>query len=230
MMYVRIHWIIGFAVSLGLFGGRASASEVTGRLVIAPQLLTASQPRNCPERSCYWNEPNGVDALRAYRFRPSRYITVVLRSSRQAPKSQVMLLHGGGFLPGTMVVGKGASLIVSNSDGFQRSPYAKGLPALDFALLSPGESRTTSLDTQGHWALTDRMLPQAQGDLHVIGDLAAVATLDDDGTFRFSDVDAGRYTLSVYYRDGVRTSQDVTVPGKGQLKVDPITLSTAKPR
>jgi hypothetical protein len=207
----------------------ASAADVSGSLTIPTKLLVAPST-GCADRACYWNEQNGVYPSRPYRLSPARHITVVLTSQRQqTTESQTVLLHGGGFLPSTVVVANGATLNISNADGFHRAPIVTGLQGFNTTTLRSGDSVTAKLLATGHWVLGDKLIPHARGNLHVISNLAAVGEVNDSGTFRITDVEPGAYTLVVYYQQHILASQQIFVPSKGQLKVDPIALSEPKP-
>ncbi len=209
----------------------ASAGDVSGNLEVPPTLLTTKPPRGCAEHSCYWNEPNGVYPPRTYRSTIARHLSVVLTSQRsKAPFNQVLSLQGGGFLPGTLVAANGSTLTVSNADGFQRSPFAKGLKEFNFPEMRTGDSRAVKLLATGHWTLKDTLVPHADGYLHVVTNLVAIGTLGESGSFLFTDIEPGRYKLVVYYHEHMLTSQAIEVPSKGKLKLDPISLPTPKPR
>lgn len=138
------------------------------------------------------------------------------------------MLHGGGFLPATVVVANGTSLNISNADGFHRSPMITGLQGFNSSTMRSGDSVTVKLLATGHWGLTDKLVPHARGDLHVISNLAAVGEMFDNGTFQIQDVEPGRYNLVVYYHQHILATHTISVPSKGQLKLEPITLSEPK--
>lgn len=201
----------------------AWAGDVRGTL-----RLQAGYGAPAPEanaRSHYWEEWNGFIEPTPHRFDAGRELAVVLTGPGEPAADQPnFALANGALSPATLVVRAGATLRIENSDPVAHQLYAEGSEELAPTPTSAGLVRQQVLSGAGAWPLRDQLHPHVTGHLHVLTDLIARAEVQGDGTFRFRNVPAGTYTLTVFHREHALHSAEVTVPEDRELVVDPIAI------
>src|SRR5690606_19563026 len=119
----------------------------------------------------------------------------------------------------------GSTLRIENTDPCVHQLFAEDHSELNGREISPGRTRQLEVTAAGAWPLGDEIYEHVSGHLHVVDDLVARATVQPDGTFRFSDVPPGTYTLKVFHlAEVVREVSGVVVAETRELTVDPIQL------
>ena len=200
---------------------------VLGSLREAPSKLK-------PPRAAYnWEIDNGVKELAPVRVGAQRELAVVLvgapvgANAGKAGETLEVAVTGGALLPSTIVLRTGSTLRIRNDDEIGHELFAPGLDGFSAEATSPGGSRSVHLTKVGNWPLLDRLAAHARAHLHVLADLVATAKLESNGSFSFSDVPAGKYTLKVFRGGSELTSKDIEVTDK-PITLDPLTFGNDK--
>jgi len=216
--------LLGIAV-----GTTAAAVPIRGSVQLPRDFAPPSEARENGPAGFYWEEWNGVLDLRPPRLDVEREIAVVLTGEGDSPGSDFQL-SGGALRPSTMVARSGDMLRIANTDPCAHELFADGIEGLAVLQTAPGNARTLALTQVGHWLIQDRLYPHVKGYLHVIADLVARGTVQQDGRYAFSDVAPGGYTLKVFYRDRMVHSQRVEVEEGRELTIEPVALDLTTPR
>lgn len=215
------------AVAVYSLTSPARAGDVRGQLVLG-SVREVAPPK--PPRAAYnWELENGVKELQPTRVSAQRELAVVLVGGAEAKPSEPVdvSVSGGALMPSTLVLHTGTTLRIRNDDEIGHELYAPGLDGFSAEATSPGAMRSIHLTKAGNWPLLDRLAAHARAHLHVLGDLAASAKLEANGSFTFSDVPPGKYELKVLRGGSVLASKSIEVTDK-PLTLDPLTLGEAK--
>ncbi|MBN1655412.1 MAG: hypothetical protein JXA30_16725 [Deltaproteobacteria bacterium] len=211
----------------------ADALEVDGKLLVGAYRVPAESAS--ARRSYYWELENGVKEVARSRIDAPRELAVVLlgdNASENGKRFEVEF-YGGSLLPSTIVVRKGSTLRINNKDEIAHEVYAKGLKAFGPETISPRAIRSIELKEAGSWQLYDRLVTHVRGQLHVLANLVAIAKVNPDGEYSFSDVEPGNYTLRVYHGAKLLVEKPVEVVKRDNrkkeiaIKLDPITLTNS---
>lgn len=224
-------WCVLAVLCLVVAGGAASAwAQVSGRLLLAAYKPAPPDAAAPARPSFYWELENGFKEAKPDRVSPKRELAAVL-CGEAAPVAGSERLElpwsGGNLLPSTIVVRVGTTLLFRNDDEVAHELVGVGLATLPAEATSPRGRRSFEATEPGSWPLRDQSVPHAQGHLHVLPDVVAIATLEADGSYAFPAVPPGTYTLKVFHGAAQVASQAVEATTK-PLTVDPITL-TASP-
>jgi hypothetical protein len=222
-----------FLVAVLALGASATA-QVSGKLLLGSLKRAAAASNTHSAPSYNWELENGFKEVRPDGLDARRELAVVLlsdpaaappasKAAQEAERTEVAF-SGGGLLPATIVVRSGSTLLLRNDDEVAHELYATGLAGLSAEPTTPRGRRSVSLPTAGNWPLRDRAFPHFGGHLHVLPNLAAVATLDAAGQFSFSDIQPGKYVLNVYHGEKQLSSQPIELASRS-LTLDPIALS-----
>ena len=220
--------VLAGATVLGSYvASGARAVDIAGTLRV-PSDFATTRPESEEElrRDHYWDEWNGFLAPRPRRFDPARDLAVVLRGEGPMAEEQPgFAIANGGLSPSTLVARTGSTLQVRNTDPCTHQIFAEGHSELNPTETSPGLTRQAVVNTAGSWPIRDEIYEHVRGHLHVIDDLVARAEVQSDGSYRFGNVPAGTYTLSVYHGDAaVHTQEGVIVEEGHELTIEPFTI------
>lgn len=217
------------AVALVFIPNLATATDVLGTLTLPESVRYDDPLPTCQQRHCFWDERNGIVPTQRLSRDLSQNIAVVAigRSSDTTPKNFELHLKGGGVEPSTLVATVGGTLRVSNDDAFARKPFISNHKEMNGTSMAARTARSLKLLETGVQQVSDQSMPQAKGYLHVISELAAVASVSSGGGFRFSGLKSGNYTLHVYFQDQLLYKQTMSVPTRGVLRLDPIEVTEA---
>jgi hypothetical protein len=200
------------------------ASEVKGQLVMG-----AVRPRpaaKSPRPAFNWELENGVKEVLPERTSPRELAIVLLGSAAPSGDGRVEVsISGGTLLPATLVVRSGATVRIRNDDEIGHELFAPGLDGFSAEATSPGATRSVHLTKAGSWPLQDKLAVHASAHLHVLANLVAVARIEANGSYTFSDVPPGKYTLKVLRGADELLSKDVEVTDR-PLTVEPLTPLT----
>jgi len=221
-------WVIAWMAAIPLCyllvaGARALAADVHGQMVLGTY-RPATSPK--PPRPAFnWEIDNGVKEVLRDRVAATRELAVVLvgPGASTLPDHIEIALSGGTLLPSTVVVRAGTTVRIRNDDEIGHELYADGLDGLSPEATSPKAIRSVHLTKPGSWPLHDRLAPHAHAQLHVLVDLLAVAKVESNGTFAFSDVAPGKYTLKVLHGADEIATREIEVGDKA-LALDPLSL------
>jgi hypothetical protein len=178
-----------------------------------------------PPRAAFnWEIENGVKEVLPDRTSPRELAVVLLGAASNAPDRIEVSISGGTLLPATLVVRSNTTVRIKNDDEIGHELFAPGLDGFSAEATSPGAVRSVHLTKPGNWPLQDKLAVHARAHLHVLPDLAAVAKLEPNGSYTFSDVAPGKYTLKVLRGPNELASKEIELTDK--LTVDPLTLSS----
>jgi len=219
-------WFVRVMLCLVVAGFAASAwAQVSGRLLLAA--YKPAPPPAAARPSSYWELENGFKEVKPDRISAKRELAAVL-CGEAAPVAGSDRLEvpwsGGNLLPSTLVVRVGTTILFRNDDEVAHELLGVGLATLPAEATSPRGRRSFQAAEPGSWPLRDQSVPHAQGYLHVLSDVVAIATIENDGSYSFPAVPPGKYTLRVFHGAERIASQDVEATAK-PLTVDPITLT-----
>lgn len=210
------------AVVIGLGIDTAAAGDVKGSVKSAP----GSPKEFEPLRPAYWREWNGFIPPTESKLDPARDVTVVLIGKKGNSDAVTLEYRGGDLLPRTVVVQAGAGIRLRNTDDTSHELYAEGLDSFEPDTTRAGTGRQITVPDAGHWPLRDRLAAHVQGHLHVLEKVSAVAIPQEDGSFTFEDVDAGKYLLKVFYGPDEVASKPIEIPsGSRSVSVDTLLVT-----
>lgn len=223
----QIAGMLGVTVVLG--AATAAAVDVRGTLTIPPGFGAPAPGREGGPRTFYWEEWNGFLDPRPARFRPQRELAVVLLGEATAAPTTEVRISGGNLVPSTAVVKASTALRIVNTDACAHELYADGVQGFGPLQTAPGNAREVPIAAAGHWVIRDRLYGHVQGHLHAVPNLAAIGTVGRDGAYNFTGVAAGTYTLKVFFGAAEVASQQVEVPDRSELTIEPIALRVPAP-
>ena len=210
-------------ITLAAAAPHALAGPVKGTLEL-PRGEAATAAEEDGPALFYWQEPNGFLDVRSPRLDPIREFAVVLTGGGDAATGCTYRLHGGTFLPSTMLMRAASAPQIENRDSCSHELYSEDISALTPLSTAPGNARPLPVLQPGTWTIRDRIYPHVVGYVTAIEDLSACAEVEADGRFHFGDVAAGTYNLKVFYRHRELVSREVTVEDDRELTVDPLSI------
>src|SRR5262245_31674752 len=160
--------------------------------------MGAVRPRTAvkPPRPAYnWELENGVKEVLPDRASPRELAVVLLGAAPSGESRLEVSITGGALLPSTLVVRTNTTVRIKNDDEIGHELFAPGLDGFSPEATSPGATRSVHLTKAGSWPLQDRLAVHANAHLHVLANLVSVARLEPNGSYSFSDVPPGKYTL-----------------------------------
>lgn len=181
-----------------------------------------------PRAACNWELENGVKEVSKERVPADRELAVVLigASAPQSTEAVEVAVSGGQLLPATLVLRTGSTLRIRNNDEIGHELLAQGLDGFSAEASSPGAVRAVHLTKLGHWPIVDHLASHARAHLHVLPDLVASAKVDASGSFVFTGVAQGKYTLKVFRGDSEILSKAVEVTSDKPLTIEPLTFAS----
>jgi hypothetical protein len=205
----------------------AVPGEIRGQLVLGA--LRAATPAKPPRAAYNWELENGVKEVVPTRVSAPRELAVVLLGAGdpKAEKRVEVVFSGGTLLPATLVLRSDSTLRIRNDDEIGHELFAEGLDGFSPEATSPGATRSVHLVKAGHWPLRDRLAAHATAHLHVLTNLVASAKIEPNGSFGFTDVAPGKYTLKVFRGPSQLASKEIEITDK-PLALDPLVLGDAK--
>jgi len=205
----------------------AVAVDVRGRLRVPSDYgQTPPEDDDTARRNRYWDQWNGFIEPRPRGFDAARDLAVVLTGEGElAPEQPGFRLANGGLWPTTLVERAGRRLEIENTDPVSHALSADGLEGFNATPVAPGRVRRVDVDLpEGHWEITDDVYEHVRGHLHVIGDLVARATVQSDGSYHFTGVPPGTYTLKVFHGADIVHTQEGIVVEERELTLEPVPL------
>ena len=184
----------------------AWATNVSGRIVVTEAFndTLAKKERETlkADKACYWNEPNGIVAVRPLRIDPSRDLAVVFfRDGAKAPEPDALSsikVHAGAMERNVIVTRPGSTIRFRNQDPFDHELYSPDLPAFQAERQSSGAFRPIEFAKEGIYSVRCKIMPHFTG--HVVSTTATLtSTPKRDGTFSVPNIPPGKYTVKVFY-------------------------------
>jgi len=210
----------------------AMAVDVSGTLRV-PSDYGRTPPQDGDEarRDRYWDQWNGFIEPRPRGFDAARDLAVVLTGEGElAPEQPGFRLANGGLWPTTIVERTGRRLEIENTDPVAHELAADGLDGFNATAVAPGRVRRVDIDLpEGHWAISDTLYAHVRGHLHAIPDLVARATVQSDGSYRFTGVPPGTYTLKVFHGAEIVHTQEGIEVEERELTLEPVPLGVGAP-
>jgi len=174
----------------------ADAYEVSGELDVVVNKQPAAKPQT-PQ--FYWEEWNGLVPLKPQKLEALENMVVVLTGSSEAAAKTGSTVKVWGYTlrPRTIVQSPGTTLTIVNGDP---SDYElEGTAPSVRGVLQPKNSRIIRLDKTGVFTFRDKRFPEVDGTIHVVRNIAAVASVSRTQRYQFEAVPEGDYTLEVFY-------------------------------
>jgi hypothetical protein len=207
-------------------GGAVFATAQAGAVDVRGSVRAGDSKPTTPEsvRAPYWHEWNGFIEPKKQAADLTREVAVVLIGAEGMKDAATVALDNGALSPSTIVVQQGSALRIRNDDDFTHKLYAEGMKQFDAVETSSGQARQLQIDEEGSFAIYDVLAPHVRGVLHVLPKITKIANPQSDGTFKFSDVAPGTYTMKVFRGAFEVSSSTLEVPDKRELVVDPISV------
>lgn len=124
------------------------------------------------------------------------------------------------FQPSVLFVPVGTSVRFPNDDRFFHNVFSYSkTKRFDLGRYPKGESKSVVFDETGAVAVFCEIHKWMRGAI-VVTDNPYYATVREDGSFRISDVPAGKYKVTVWHPERGRKSFDVAVPSTGFAKLN----------
>lgn len=223
-MRIRKTWIMVGAGCVGamlIAIGGVSAESIEGsvRGTKAAQAQSESE-----DDTFYWKVWNGALPEQPETGDYNDTLAVLTGKFTGPPIGCDFGFSGGGLEPSTIAARSGTTVSVENRDGFAHELMVHGLPGFTPLESGPGKVRAIPVPAGGPWELGDRFYGHVHGYLHSMRGLVACATVTSDGSFRFSDVPPGPYSLRILRGAEQVAVLRVTVPSGKSLQVNPLTL------
>ncbi len=147
------------------------------------------------------------------------------------PQKPVLVRVGGGrTTPVTIVLAPGTRIAFQNTDPFDHSLYAVGLPSFSPSRTKPGDQREWTVPGEGVFEIRDKLAPSLR--FWVVGHpkVASIAYPSMAGEFALSVPEPGTYQVQPYFAgEPVGTPVEVEFKGKDvDLRRAPIKLADKK--
>jgi plastocyanin len=127
------------------------------------------------------------------------------------------------FLPAVVVVRQGASVAFPNDDPFFHNVFSYSRPKrFDLGRYPRGETKSVRFDSPGIVKVFCEIHNWMRGAV-VVAENPFHTVVGKDGSFRITNVPAGRHRLRVWHFDRGETEIEVEVPATGSVRVE-ITL------
>jgi plastocyanin len=125
------------------------------------------------------------------------------------------------FEPDVLPVVRGTVIEFTNSDDVQHNVFSPSAVAGKFNLgtYGPGAARTVTLDQPGEVLVLCNIHMEMEAHVLVL-DGPYFATVAVDGSYRISEVPAGRYLLRIWNDGWLAHGQTVDLPASGIVRVD----------
>jgi plastocyanin len=125
------------------------------------------------------------------------------------------------FEPRVVPVVRGTVVEFTNSDDVQHNVFTPSAIAGKFNLgtYGPGAARTVTLDQPGDVLVLCNIHMEMEAHVLVL-DGPYFTTVAEDGSYRITDVPAGRYLLRIWNEGWLTPSQTVDLPASGILRID----------
>lgn len=221
-LWLMLAWGTAALPALAQGRGATPRSGVRARLVIAEELLTASQWPVSDERAAELRgtfrvrRPVGRGAPRQAR-EPNREVVVVIEGAKGgAPAPRRLVVEGSRFVPSEIVVTKPGELLVENHQGkFVTLDRVKGGVV---TLVNAGDNERLDLPVGEH-RLTLREFPFARATVRVL-DTSIFLRWNEEGEVPFLPVKAGDYQLAFYHGATPLRVQPLTIPEDAVVAID----------
>lgn len=202
---------------LGLLN--ASAGEVEGWLPTFPPPVTLQSVDRYPS--------NAKPAMPDTFYRPPATVVYLIPDSGNPlgkfspPQERPKVVQiNRRFIPEVLPVLVGTTVDFPNFDPFFHNAFSYSKPKkFDLGRYPTGQTRSVKFDKPG----SVRVFCEIHSDMNcfiLVLKNPFFAYSNPDGSFKISNVPAGKYTLKVWHKSSERGSRTVSVPVEGTLAVD----------
>ncbi len=203
---MRIAAIVVGAVFI-LTAPAAQAARVTGKVIVTAEFYEAlsetERKKAESERMYYWNEPNGITAVRPPMVDLSSDIAMVLiRSDAPEPKPDELTtvkLHAGAMERQVIVTRPGSTIRFRNVDPFDHELYSPGIASFRPEYQSNGSFRPVEFTQEGVYEIKCKIVPHFKAYV-LVTKATMIVPVKRDGTFLVNNVEPGEYTLKILFK------------------------------
>ena len=196
---------------------------VRGRVVIAPELLAATEWPVDPSRATALRTPANTRRGQGRKLQPMTEmlpdISVVVEGEDVRPDNpppKTLIVEGMRFAPGQALLARPGPIAIENKQGIPLTIVDANRRVLK--TLAVGETAQITLP-EGLNLLSMKELPYAAASVRVLG-RGRFLSYDEMGELQQVPLSGGDYTLSFYLGANELRRQPLTVPEKGQLFID----------
>lgn len=209
--------------SPGLAQSGALKSGVRGRVVIAPELASATtwpmgeEEQKRLSQGARVRRPTGHAVVRE-NTEPMPELVVVLEGARppQKPEPRQMRIEGMRFVPAQVLVSRPGEVRITNAQRVAVTVGRVGGEAL--GTIQPGEAGDFVLD-EGDHALLLREMPFARAQVKVLGP-SRFLPVSSAGEIEPLAVEGGEYQLAFYHGARALRVQSLPLPDDRYLAID----------
>jgi len=182
------------------------AASVIGKVVITSEFRKAiaelEHQKVDTEKSCYWNEPNGIIPVRSPYIDPTSDIGVVIINENGKPPGpdelSTVKVHAGAMERKVVITRPGSTVRFRNVDPFEHELYSPTMSNFKPERQSNGAFRPIEFPKEGIYEIRCKLMSHFKA--YVVSTTAnIVVSVRRDGTFIVKNVGQGKYTLKVFY-------------------------------
>jgi plastocyanin len=130
-----------------------------------------------------------------------------------------LIVDENGFTPHVLPVSVGTRVIVRNKNHLFHNAFSVSpAKSFDVGAVPPGEERSVVFDRAGVVAMFCELHPKESATIVVVP-TRRFARVDPSGSFHFSRVPPGAYTLNAWHPERGEVKREVQMPARGDLQV-----------
>ncbi len=224
-------------LAIVLFASQAAfAEKVSGKVTVTSELreAVAKKEKEASKKLYYWNEPNGIAAVRPPRVSPSSDIGVVLTlegGASPGPNNvETVKVFAGSLEKDVIVTRPGSTIKFKNVDPFDHSLYSPTIASFKPEQQAKGGVRAIEFAEEGVFEIRCKLFPHFRAYV-VVTKATHVVPVSGDGTFAVSELAPGKYQLKVFHDGNWIHTETVGVGGDKprEAKLNISLKPTAKP-
>ncbi|MCP4605593.1 MAG: hypothetical protein GY847_34575 [Proteobacteria bacterium] len=184
----------------------AEAAKASGKVIITGEFreaLTEIEKNKAEsERAFYWNEPNGIAAVRPFRINLSSDIAIIMnREGATPPKPDELTtvkVHAGAMERQVIVTRPGSTIRFRNVDPFDHELYSPGMDNFRPEFQSNGSFRPIEFAEEGIFEIRCKLMSHFRAYV-IVTKATLIVPVQKDGTFLMNNISQGNYDLKVFY-------------------------------